>query len=238
MRLRHGRVELLLHTLKEAGGDQQGAPVAPLLMLHELGRSSEDWSRREEWRLGWSAWPGSVHALDLAGHGGSGHVIGGAYSPEYFLADADLGLAALGDRAVLVGAGLGAWVALLLAGARAERVAAALLWPGHGLTGGGSLPDLEAGPQDAAGFEERTSRAARRYAPRTDPRVCHCESDLRPVDYARSFAERARRLLLAKAPGAGEALPDWWLTTLAVTGVEEAPSEPQAALARLWLHCG
>jgi len=235
--LHHGRVEIVLHELKTGAGSARDDAVPPLLLLHELGGRSEDWLGREAWRDAWRTWPGPVHALDFAGHGHSAHVVGGAYSPEYFLADADQALAALGDRAALVGVGLGAWVALLLAGARSERVPAALLWPGPGLAGGGSLPDFDAGPVGATDFEERCEQALRRYAPGTDLAVCHCEVDLRPVDYARCFAERAPHLLFSAVASAGGPAPDWWLAAREVAGAEEVGASPLLALARLRIHC-
>ena len=55
------------------------------------------------------------------------------------MADADAALARLG-RATLLGRGLGAYVALLLAGARPKPVRGAILCDGPGLAGGGSRP--------------------------------------------------------------------------------------------------
>ena len=50
-KLRHGRTELVLHTLREGDGE---AP--PLLLLHELGGSSA------RWRDAAAGWPGAVRA--------------------------------------------------------------------------------------------------------------------------------------------------------------------------------
>ena len=130
MKLVHGRVTLELYERRRGDG-------APLLLLHALRSSSESWDG------GFEAWPGPVYALDFSGHGRSKWLTGGAYTPELLTADADAALAHLDRPAVLVGAGLGAYVALLLAGARAAQVSAALLLPGPGLDGGGPLPDFD-----------------------------------------------------------------------------------------------
>ena len=62
-------------------------------------------------------------ALDLRGHGRSGHAPGGLYHVTDYLADVDFLLDALGLESVhLVGHSLGGTVALLYAAARPERV--------------------------------------------------------------------------------------------------------------------
>jgi len=101
--LTHNKVRLALHELRASDAGR------PLLLLHGLGESSFDhvpvWAHD---------WPGAVHALDFTGHGGSTVPLGGGYAAEILLADADAALAALGECTV-VGRGLGAYVALLLA---------------------------------------------------------------------------------------------------------------------------
>ena len=129
MELRHGWVTLALRRLREGEGQ-------PLLLLHALHGSSADWGTGPE------TWPGPICALDFAGHGRSGWVRGGVYYPELLAADADAALAELG-AAVLVGAGLGAYAALLVAGARPASVPAAVLLPGAGLEGGGGEPRFD-----------------------------------------------------------------------------------------------
>jgi pimeloyl-ACP methyl ester carboxylesterase len=206
MRLRHGRVSLALH-------ERKGGEGMPLLLLHALRGSSADWPAAVD------AWPGPVLALDFSGHGGSGWLRGGAYGPELLAGDADVALEPLA-RAFLLGAGLGAWVALLLAGARCEAVAAACLLPGAGLAGGG------AGPPDFA----RAPAAARAVEARgCDPALARLDEDLRPVDYAASFAEAARRLLFVEDGGPR---PPWWQAARGSPGAESACDLP-AALARL-----
>ena len=55
------------------------------------------------------------------------------------MGDADAALAELGE-VTLLGRGLGAWIALLAAGARPREVRGAILADGPGLAGGGSRP--------------------------------------------------------------------------------------------------
>jgi pimeloyl-ACP methyl ester carboxylesterase len=80
------------------------------------------------------------------------------------MADADTALRHLG-RATLVGRGLGAYVALLLAGARPTGVRGAILRDGLGLAGGGPRPGTPqiAFPNPTASLERvaKTTRSAR-----------------------------------------------------------------------------
>jgi pimeloyl-ACP methyl ester carboxylesterase len=207
-RLRHARVEFVLHRLRRVDGPR-------LLLLHALRGAALDWTAVAP------TWPGSVYALDFAGHGGSDWLDGGAYVPEILAADADAALAHVGDAAV-AGAGLGAYVALLLAGARPQSVPAALLLPGAGLDGGSSTP-----APDEHGF--RLSLAdAPVAAGGCDPRVGLLEMDVRPPVYAESFARAASRLVVGEDGGSR---PDWWeaVRPHAVT----VPSDPVIALERL-----
>jgi pimeloyl-ACP methyl ester carboxylesterase len=191
MKLQHGRVSLCLHTLRERDPDDReahGSQLAPtLLLLHALGGSSADWGSEV------GAWPADVHALDFSGHGDSGWLPGGGYTPEWFASEADCALAELGMNVCIAGVGLGAYAALLLAGARPDQVSGALLLPGGGLAGGGPLPDFEDNgpPRDPL---------LRPPAPpaddATDPLVFSCDCDIRPVDYAEEFARNATRLLI------------------------------------------
>jgi pimeloyl-ACP methyl ester carboxylesterase len=213
MRLQHGRVSIELHTLK-------GGQGRPLLLLHALGASAETWPTAA---LSWSHGP--IYALDFAGHGSSGHVRGGAYYPEYFLADADLALAQIDEACVLVGAGIGAYVAMMLAGSRAERVSVALLLEGAGLEGGGSSPDLEREGEDIEGFECFLEIASTNYEASTDPLVALCDRDLRPLDYVTSFAASAKPMLFSPHVGGEISSPDWWQTAFVanrgITGSED-----------------
>ena len=198
--LRHGRVTLALHLLRPGEG-------RALLLLHALNGSASDWQGGADGIAG--AWPGPVYALDFSGHGGSDWVAGGGYTPELLAGDADVALARVG-AACIVGAGIGAWAALLLAGARPDDVPGALLLPGRGLSGGGALPD----PASTVPVEWMHVSDARLAQPgrvandgTSDPLLFQLERDLRPVDYAEAFAARARRLVLvadASPP------PAWW----------------------------
>jgi len=191
--LRHGRVKLALHPLRSGG-----EPV--LVRLHALGGSAS--------RLASPAldWPGAIFAVDFCGHGRSGWVKGGAYTPELLAGDADAALHRVGP-AHLAGEGIGAYVALLLAGARPELVPAALLLPGEGLAGGGPLPDFSASAEPEGAQLLLPTRRPESTAEETDPFVCALERDTRPVDYAEAFAARARRLVLAEDGGVR---PPWW----------------------------
>ena len=168
--LTHNRIELALHHLRD-GRDGRGRA---LLLLHGLGEQSPTtvpaWADR---------WTGPVRALDFTGHGRSTVPAGGGYSAEILLADADAALAELG-QATVVGRGLGAYVALLLAGARAADVRGAILCDGPGLGGGAigptsqsfvTLPPRELPPDPYALFE--------------------LSRDLRPPDYATLFVRLA-----------------------------------------------
>jgi len=210
VRIRHAGVSLALHEHPAAGEGR-------LLLLHELGGSSADWGGDL------AAWPGSAFALDFSGHGASAWRAGAAYTPELLAADADAALAAVGPCA-LAGAGLGAWVALLLAGARPDMVRATLLLPGRGLDGGGPLPD----PSRAGALAALLDRVGAEPRGAFDPMALVCEADVRPPEYARAFAEAARRLLLAEDGGPH---PPWWHEVRQVAAT--TAGERRAAFARL-----
>jgi len=123
----HNKVRLAVHQLREGTG-------RPLLLLHGLGeRSPEAVPARA------SAWPGPIHALDFTGHGDSTVPRGGGYSAELLMADVAITLEHLGPSTV-VGRGLGAYVAVLVAGARPELVHGVVLEDGPGLFGGAMGP--------------------------------------------------------------------------------------------------
>jgi len=207
--IRHGRVSLELHELRTA-------PGPTLLCLHALGGSAADF------RDAAALWRGRVFALDFAGHGRSDPLRGGAYHPEMLAGDADAALAQIG-AARLIGRGVGAYTALLLAGGRPDLVPAALLLPGAGLEGGGAAPDL------VNDTRERWSDLAPPL-PGCDPAVRRLERDLRPPDYAASFALAARRLLLAED---GASRPPWWEAVQQSPSAARAPAELSSALAFL-----
>jgi pimeloyl-ACP methyl ester carboxylesterase len=165
--LQHNKVQLALHRLREGRG-------TALLLLHGLGEASP--SEPPRWA---EQWPGPVAALDFTGHGQSSIPTGGGYSAEILLADADLALADLGS-ATLVGRGLGAYVALMLAGARPQQVRGAVLCDGPGLAGGPIGP---------------TSQSFVTLAPSVHPpdpyALFELSRDLRPPDYAALFVRMA-----------------------------------------------
>jgi pimeloyl-ACP methyl ester carboxylesterase len=211
MRIIHGRVSLALHELARRPGPS-------LLLLHALFGSSRDWGEAP------AAWPGPVYALDFSGHGGSDLLAGGGYYPELLLGDADAALAVIG-RAAVAGAGIGAYIALLLAGARPDLVPAAVLLPGAGLAGGGAWPDFN---EEFPGFllAPDDTPADRPY----DPLVQSLELFVRPVDYTEPFARAARRLLLLED---GTVRPPWWEAARRSPSAESVPADLQLALARV-----
>jgi pimeloyl-ACP methyl ester carboxylesterase len=170
--LEHNRIRLALHHLREGEG-------RPLLFLHGLGEASPTTVPR--WL---DAWTGPVAALDFTGHGGSTIPVGGGYTSEILLADADIALAELG-RATVFGRGLGAYIALQLAGSRPADVLGTILADGPGLAGGATFPTSQSfftlpatdGPPDPIALVEMSR-------------------DLRPPDYAAAFV----RLALAGSP--------------------------------------
>jgi pimeloyl-ACP methyl ester carboxylesterase len=216
-RVPSGRSEVALHELRAGAGPT-------LLALHALGGSSRDFTALA------AHWPGRVLALDFAGHGDSDWTRGGSYTPELYAADADSALPETGE-VHLAGAGLGAYVALLLAGTRPARVASALLLPGRGLDGAGAAPSLEPAAvarrnQIALGLLASTSAGR----PAFDPMAVLCELDPRPPDYARQYADAARRLLLAED---GAARPPWWEAARGAARAERAPADAADAFRRL-----
>ena len=200
--LRNGRVSLALHTLQEGQG-------APLLLLHALGGSAEDFRARQ------LPWSGPVHALDFCGHGYSGRLHGGGYYPELWAADADAALAKLGS-AVVLGVGLGAYVALLIAGGRAESVRCAVLCPGEGLEGGGAEPDFA--EPDMPDVPSPPPARALQSRPSTEPNATLGQTVIvRPPIYAARFAAAARRVLLVED---GTPRPPWWQALAGIPSVQ------------------
>ena len=125
--LTHNRIDLVLHSLRESDGPN-------LLLLHGLGEASPT-----EVPAFADDWPGAVHALDFTGHGASTLPVGGGYTAEMLMADADVAVRHLGSTTI-VGRGLGAYIALLIAGARAPMVQGVVLADGPGMSGGPTMP--------------------------------------------------------------------------------------------------
>ncbi len=211
--LRHGRVSLWMETSRVGGGPA-------LLLLHELGGDGASAVAAHGSAL--EAWPGAIHTLDLSGHGRSGRLRGGGYTVELLASDADAAIEALDAPVWLSGTGLGAYVALLLAGARPDVVIGAMLWPGAGLAGGGAEPDFSR-LEPPAPIEESGRGSGLQVEPATDPHALRqLEGDLRPADYAETFAAAARHLLLVET---ATPRPPWWEIARAAPGAR-ALEEP------------
>jgi len=186
--LRHNKVDLALHTLADGDGPR-------LLLLHGLGeRSPREVAPHIEW-------PGSIHALDFTGHGDSTIPQGGGYTAEILMGDVDLALEHLGPTTIL-GRGLGAYVALLIAGARAELVRGAIITDGPGLFGGPS------GPTSPLVAEVPTSTVSTTPDPFA---LIELSRDVRPDDYALTFARQAIETSDLESPLAVAAMgrPPW-----------------------------
>jgi pimeloyl-ACP methyl ester carboxylesterase len=113
------------------------------------------------------------------------------------------------------GVGLGAYVALLLAGGRHEHVRCAVLAPGAGLDGGGTEPSPSYALPDHVTMP--LARAPQ-PAPCTDPCVFEGrDADLRPPDYALRFAASARRIVLLEDAAVR---PAWWCAVRDAATVE------------------
>jgi pimeloyl-ACP methyl ester carboxylesterase len=169
--LTHAKVRLALHELRPGTG-------RALLLLHGLGERSP-----EKPPEALNAWSGPILALDFTGHGASTLPAGGGYTAEVLMGDADAALTHL-EQATLVGRGLGAYVALLLAGARPEAVRGALLCDGPGLAGGGARP--------GSAQVVTPDRAA--VSPPDPFALAELARDVRPPEYATAFARQATGL--------------------------------------------
>lgn len=219
-------MELALHQLSPTGTTDPGAtagpgsgtspsdgsvpgdgPTRPLLLLHGLGeRSPEvlpDWA---------AAWPGPVHALDFTGHGDSTVPAGGGYTAEVLMSDVDTALAHLGPSTI-VGRGLGAYVTLLISGARSEMVRGAVLADGPGLAGGGAVP----GSPSIVRLDPSLPAPPDPYA------LFELSRDVRPPDYAATFATLAlnRSELADPLIVSARTRPDWLRAVVESPGVRE-----------------
>lgn len=198
--VRHSKVDLALHHLRPGS-----APA--LLLLHGLGEGSP--SSVPEVVM---AWPGSVHALDFTGHGASTVPRGGGYTCEVLMADADAALSLLGPATVM-GRGLGAYVALLIAGSRPELVRGAVLTDGPGLAGGGPTP----GSPFVVTIDPAVPTPPDPFA------LAELSRDVRPPDYATSFARQATHLSPLETPISVCAVnrPPWLAAVAAEPGVAD-----------------
>ena len=179
--LRHDKVTLALHPLRGAGDGRA------LLLLHGRGERSP-----ASVPAALAPWPGSIFALDFTGHGASTLPSGGGYTAEILMADADAALAHLG-AATLVGRGLGAYVAMLLAGGGPRPVTPSIAAPA----------EAGAGPPDPHALIELAR-------------------DVRPPDYATSFVRQACQLSGLERPLSVCAVerPDWLAAVVEEPGAE------------------
>ena len=197
--LRHNQIDLALWELRPGTG-------RPLLVLHGLGERSDPAVVPAI-----DAWEGPVHGLDFTGHGASSVPSGGGYFCEILMADADFALQHLRE-ATVVGRGLGGYVALLIAGARPAQVRGAVIIDGPGLHGGGPVPptlDLSRPPATGA---------------TPDPvAMVELARDVRPPDYARTFAWQASALSGLETAVAIAAVnrPPWLTEVASQPGVVE-----------------
>jgi pimeloyl-ACP methyl ester carboxylesterase len=106
--------------------DAWGDPGAdPVLFMHGGGQTRHSWggAARLLAEKGWR-----TLSIDLRGHGDSGWASDGSeYEAEYFVADINRVLAALGKKAVLVGASLGGRTATFVVGDGAPDLCRALV---------------------------------------------------------------------------------------------------------------
>ena len=199
----HGKVTLALHHLAPDGDGPS------LLLLHGLGEETP--GAVPAWA---AAWPGPVHGLDFTGHGRSSVPRGGGYTAEALMGDADAALAHLGPSTI-VGRGLGAYVALLIAGARPQLVQGAILADGPGLAGGGPAP--------GSPYVVRMDPAAE--GPPDPFALAELTRDLRPPDYAVSFAWQAANLSEHPVPITicvpALIRPEWLAAVAGAPGVQE-----------------
>ena len=199
-----GRLELALHTLAEGDGRSH-----PLLLLHGLGEQSP--MHRPACT---DAWPGAVLALDFTGHGLSDVPVGGGYMPETLISDVDAVIADRGPVTIL-GRGLGAWIAVLTAGARTDSVLGVILADGSGLAGGG--------PQPPSPYVTVLPASARSTP---DPyALIELSRDVRPPDYVLDYVRFALEESELEDPVVVSARirPEWLAAVAADPGVVEAP---------------
>jgi pimeloyl-ACP methyl ester carboxylesterase len=208
LHLDHGHVQLALHELQSGDGPT-------LLLLHALADRTPD-----EVPDDLAAWPGPIHGLDFTGHGASTIPRGGGYTSEVLMADADVALAHLGPCTV-VGRGLGAYIALMIAGARPALVRGAVLDDGAGLAGGGDTPG-----------SVHIARPLEGDGPPDPWALSDLSRDLRPSDYATSYVRLAVQQGDLEHPITVSARfrPPWLAAVAAEPGVAHKPV-PQALAA-------
>ncbi len=206
--LTHNKIQLALHLLRAGEGQ-------PLLLLHGLGEQTP--TVAPEWT---QQWAGPVYGLDFTGHGATTVPMGGGYSAETMLADTDIALAHLGP-CTIVGRGLGAYVALMIAGARPQLVRGAVLCDGPGLWGGAT------GPTSSSFHSVDPPYGA------PDPNaLIDLSRDLRPPDYASLFVRLALEHSGLAEPIAVTAVvrPPWLAAVAGEVGVATCTLDEALAL--------
>lgn len=206
--LTHNRIQLALHLLRAGQGQ-------PLLLLHGLGERTP--ADAPKWT---ASWVGPVFGLDFTGHGATTVPIGGGYSAETMMADTDIALAHLGPSTI-VGRGLGAYVALMIAGARPQLVRGAVLCDGPGLWGGAT------GPTSTSFHSVDPPYTA------PDPNaLIDLSRDLRPPDYASLFVRLALEHSGLAEPIAVAAIvrPPWLAAVAGEVGVSTSTLAEALAL--------
>jgi pimeloyl-ACP methyl ester carboxylesterase len=202
--LPHGRITLALHEL--VVGD---VALPRLLLLHGLGESTPTVAPVTVTDV----WAGPIWGLDFCGHGQSGAAAGGGYSCEILMGDVDTALRHLGP-CVLLGSGLGGYVALLTAGAAPERVLGVIVQGGPGLAGGGVRP----------GSETILVPASVGAGGTPDPwALMELAIDVRPPNYVTSFVRQYVGVSSAESPVSicTAARPAWLASVAEEYGVVE-----------------
>lgn len=205
--LTHVKVQLALHQLRAGLG-------RPLLLLHGLGEHTP-----ADPPAFAAAWSGPVYGLDLTGHGQSSRAPGGGYTAEILMGDVDAALAEIGP-ATIVGRGLGAYVALLIAGARPQLVVGVVLCDGPGLSGGGPAP------HSPSVVEPSSVQRAAQVPDAPDPfALLELARDVRPDDYATTYARQALQFSGLDSPIAIAAVvrPPWLAAVAEEPGVVAEP---------------
>lgn len=198
--LTHGKSQLALHLLREGWG-------RPLLLLHGLGERSP-----ASVPAHLDAWQGPVYGLDFTGHGASTLPVGGGYTAEILMADVDAALGYLG-KVTIYGRGLGAYVALLIAGARPTLVRGIILADGPGLVGGGIRP----GSPHVAVLPTPANRTPDPFA------LMELSRDVRPPDYAIEYVRQIMQWSELETPIAVTTVvrPEWLAAVANEPGVAD-----------------
>jgi pimeloyl-ACP methyl ester carboxylesterase len=166
--LRHVRVQLALHCLRDTPGPK-------LLLLHGLAEATP-----ETVPTSVADWPGSIWGLDFTGHGESQRPRGGGYTCELLMGDVDCALRVLGPSTIL-GRGLGGYIGLLIAGARPQVVRGLIIADGVGIAGGGTEPTTPVIDRPLTAPTDANVSGPDPFA------LIELASDLRPPDYAITF---------------------------------------------------